>query len=351
MLLGVLKKDISLYAKPNPGLHLCNGVFAKLVLPVRPNYETEGNTMSVYPPPPIIETEVFAELPSAFRKTGVRSQWAASNNKGETIHSFLEGPSFDCDGNLYVVDIPWGRIFRIGPRGDFDLIAEYDGEPNGLKIHKDGRIFIADYKNGIMVLDPASGAVTPYCDRYRVEGLKGVNDLVFGSNGDLFFTDQGLTGLHDPTGRVYRLRPDGNLQPLIENGPSPNGLVLDPTENWLYVAMTRANQVWRLPLLADGGTTKVGAFLQLSGGSGPDGMAMDADGNVVVCHAGAGSVLIFSPIGEPLYRIRSCSGLFPTNTAYGGPENRTLYITESESGTILRADVPVPGRRMFSHEA
>ena len=305
--------------------------------------------MSLYPPPQIIETEEFAEVPEKYRKKGVRSAWSIANNKGETIHSFIEGPAFDRDGNLYIVDIPWGRVFRVSPGGDFDVVAEYDGEPNGLKIHKDGRIFIADYKNGVMHLDPATGAVTPHCDRYRVEGLKGVNDLVFAGNGDLYFTDQGLTGLHDPSGRVYRLRPDGHLDQLLSNGPSPNGIVLDPSETWLYVAMTRANAVWRMPLLPDGGTTKVGAFVYLMGGSGPDGLAMDSKGNLVVCHAGNGSVWIFSPIGEPLYRIKSCRGLFPTNIAYGGPENRTVFITESDTGTILRADLPVPGRRMYSH--
>lgn len=305
--------------------------------------------MSLYPPPQIIETEVFAEVPESLRKAGVRSPWSIANNKGETIHSFIEGPSFDRDGNLYVVDIPWGRVFRVSPSGNFDVVAEYDGEPNGLKIHKDGRIFIADYKNGIMQLDPATGAVTPHCTRYRVEGMKGVNDLVFASNGDMYFTDQGLTGLHDPSGRVYRLRPDGHMDQLVSNGPSPNGIVLDPSESWLYASMTRANAVWRMPLLPDGGTTKVGAFVYLMGGSGPDGLAMDSEGNLVVCHAGNGSVWIFSPIGQPLYRIKSCRGLFPTNIAYGGPENRTVYITESGTGTILRAELPVPGRTMYSH--
>lgn len=305
--------------------------------------------MSLYPPPQIIETEIFARVPEKYRKQGVRSPWSIANNKGETIDCFIEGPSFDRDGNLYMVDIPWGRIFKVSPSGDFDVVAEYDGEPNGLKIHKDGRIFIADYKNGVMQLDPGTGAVTPHCERYRVESLKGVNDLVFAGNGDLYFTDQGLTGLHDPSGRVFRLRPDGHMDLLVSNGPSPNGIVLDPSETWLYVAMTRANAVWRMPLLPDGGTTKVGAFVHLMGGSGPDGMAMDAQGNLVVCHAGGGSVWIFSPIGEPLYRLKSCAGNFPTNIAYGGPENRTVFITESDTGTIMRAELPVPGRTMYSH--
>ena len=73
------------------------------------------------------------------------------------------------------------------------------------------------------------------------------------------------------------------------------------------------------------------------------------DCDLVVCHAGNGSVWIFSPIGQPLYRIKSCRGNFPTNIAYGGPENRTVFITESDTGTILRAELPVPGRTMFSH--
>lgn len=305
--------------------------------------------MSLYPPPQIIETEVFAALPQKYRKDDTYSTWSSANNKGETIHSFIEGPAFDRNGNLYIVDIPWGRVFRVDPEGTFDLVAEYDGEPNGLKIHQDGRIFVADYKNGIMLVDPESGAVTPHCDRYRVEGFKGVNDLTFASTGDLYFTDQGLTGLHDPTGRVYRLRTDGTLDRLIDTGPSPNGLVLDPSERWLYVAMTRANQVWRMPLLPDGGTTKVGNFVQLSGGSGPDGMAVDADGNLLVCHAGGGSVWVFSPLGEPLFRIKSCRGLFPTNIAFGGPGNRSLFITESDTGTILRAEMPTPGQTLYSH--
>jgi len=304
--------------------------------------------MSFFAPPPELATEVFARLPERLRLAR-RTIWSAVNRPGAPLHSFLEGPSFDRAGNLYLVDVPHGRIFRVSPSGEFDLIAEYDGEPNGLKIHRDGRIFIADYKQGILLLDPASGRVTPFLERWRVERFKGVNDLVFAANGDLYFTDQGLTGLHDPTGRVFRHRADGRLECLVDTVPSPNGLVLNPAENLLYVAVTRANQVWRLPLLEDGGTTKVGVFVQLSGGGGPDGMAMDEAGNLSIAHVGFGTVWLVSPLGEPLYRIRSAAGLGTTNLAYGGPDNRDLYIVESESGTILRCRLPVPGKRMYSH--
>jgi gluconolactonase len=62
------------------------------------------------------------------------------------------------------------------------------------------------------------------------ESFKGCNDLTFARNEDLYFTDQGQTGVHDPSGRVYRLTAGGNLVRLIDNCPSPNGLVLDPDE-------------------------------------------------------------------------------------------------------------------------
>jgi gluconolactonase len=62
-----------------------------------------------------------------------------------------------------------------------------------------------------------------------------------------------------------------------------------------------------------------------------------------------GSVWGFSPLGEPLYRIVSRTGIMTTNVAFGGPGNRSLFITESDTGTILRAELAVPGRRMASH--
>src|SRR3546814_12662499 len=94
----------------------------------------------------------------------------------------------------------------------------------------------------------------------------------------MYCTDQGLTGLHDPTGRVFRRRADGRLDCLVDTVPSPNGIVLDREEAHLFVAVTRANQVWRIPLPTDGGTFKVGVFVQLSRGlGGPDGPALDAE--------------------------------------------------------------------------
>ncbi|WP_369334447.1 SMP-30/gluconolactonase/LRE family protein, partial [Stenotrophomonas maltophilia] len=68
------------------------------------------------------------------------SEWSAANKPGQAIDSFLEGPSFDRDGNLYLTDIPFGRIFKITPDNQWTLVAEYDGWPNGLALHRDGAL-------------------------------------------------------------------------------------------------------------------------------------------------------------------------------------------------------------------
>jgi gluconolactonase len=306
----------------------------------------------MYKAPATVATTVFARIPERLRIRGRRNRWIDVQRGGAETPCFLEGPSFDREGNLYVVDVAWGRIFRIAPSGEVELFTEYDGEPNGLKIHRDGRLFVADYRHGIMVVDPRSRAVTPFLDRAVLDRFKGVNDLVFASNGDLYFTDQGLTGLHDPSGRLYRLRADGRLDCLLDNIPSPNGLVLNLDERAVFVNVTRGNCVWRVPLLPDGTPYNVGLFVQLSGVlGGPDGLAIDAAGNLAIAHIGLGVVWLVSRLGEPLLRIDSCEGLATTNVAYGGEGNRTLYITESESGTVLTAQIEVPGHPMFSHLA
>lgn len=310
----------------------------------------------MYPPPIVVSAEIWTRLPDAHRAPGP-STWGAMNFPGHGhLSCFLEGPSFDRQGNLYLVDIPFGRIFRVNPDADWNMVAQYDGWPNGLKIHADGRIFVADYRHGIMRLDPDTGSVEPYLQTWRSEGFRGVNDLCFASNGDLYFTDQGQTGLHDPSGRVFRLRgtgeQPGHLECLIDRGPSPNGLVLNTAENQLYVAMTRDNAVWRLPLHGDGGVSKVGRFIQMSGGIGPDGMALDEEDGLAIAHPGT-TVWRYDAMGRPTHRIEMPAGMAQpvlcTNVAYGGDDLRTLYMVESSQGLVLRARMEVAGHAMYSH--
>jgi gluconolactonase len=289
-------------------------------------------------PPRLIQTEIFSAMPDEFRRQ-VRTEWADANRPGAMTDCFIEGPSFDASGNLYIVDIPFGRIFRITPDKKWTLVVEYDGWPNGLKISRDGRILVADYRHGIMELDARAGRMQKILTSRNSESFKGCNDLHIASNGDIYFTDQGQTGLHDPTGRVYRLTAGGQLDCLIDTGVSPNGLVLDPAEAVLFVAMTRDNAVWRLPFMRDGSVSKVGRFCSLFGPSGPDGMTMDKAGRLFVAHASLGHVFVFAPNGECIARIKSCAGQSCTNVAIGGANSDRLYITESVTGTVLVADI------------
>jgi gluconolactonase len=296
----------------------------------------------------IIKTEVFTSLPQKFRRKS-RTAWSDPNRQGAEVECFLEGPSFDRAGNLWIVDIPFGRIFRISPKQEWDLVAQYDGWPNGLKFHKDGRAFITCYRKGLLALDPKTGRLETILETAYSEGFKGLNDLHFASNGDLYFTDQGQTGITDPTGRVYRLRANGALDRLAANVPSPNGITLSTTEKHCYVGVTRSNSVWRLPIMADGNVSKTGVAVQLSGGAaGPDGIEMDADNGLLVCHLGVG-IWRFDANMLPTHLVHSDGAHHHhlDNCAFGGPDLKTLYITEALSGDVLMAKMPVAGKRLY----
>ena len=302
--------------------------------------------MSLYAPPKDLPTEIFTTMPAHFRKDGQEAQWVTANRPGETLDCFLEGPGFDKDGNLLVVDIPFGRIFSISPDGEWSLVIEYDGWPNGMRQLDDGTALITDYKNGLMLLDVKAGTIQPFLTHRITESFIGVNDLIVDRQGLVYFTDQGQTGMHDPTGRVYRYDPASKrLDRLLSNGPSPNGIALNPEEKALYVAMTRGNAVWRVPLMADGSVAKAGIFVQMAGGvAGADGIAVDSEGRLLACDVGNGCVWVFTKFGEPVWRVKACiEGRATTNLCFGGPENKSLFITESSSGTILRAEMDVSG--------
>ena len=302
--------------------------------------------MSLFAPPELIRTEVFAEVPAQLRKSGTPPERLAAGKGPIPAGCFLEGPAFDREGSLYMVDLAFGRIFKVSKDKKFSVAAEYAGEPNGLAIHKDGRIFIADHKLGILALDPKSGDVVPVVSRYHQQGFKGVNDLFFDLHGNLYFTDQGVTDLADPTGCVYKFA-DGVLHQLANCIPSPNGLVLH--NNVLYVAVTRANAVWRLPFAPDGTVVRMGVQIQMSGGRGPDGMAMDEAGGLVVAHPDMGAVWVFDHRGEPKLRVQSCASDMVTNVCFGGADRKSLFITDSGAGAILTARVQTPGTVLYSH--
>jgi gluconolactonase len=305
--------------------------------------------MLMFAAPPTIRAEIFTRLPDALR-IDRETDWSRARGGG-ALHSFLEGPGFDAAGNLYCTDLNHGRIFRISSAGKWDVFADYGGGPNGLKFAPDGRIVVVCRREGVVAFDPASGARRSLAQGFDGKPFVGLNDLCFADNGDLYFTDPGHSSQRVPDGRVYRMTPDGAVSLVCDGLPYPNGLVLSPDQQTLFVALTRPLSVIRISLLPDAQGVRHhhwGTFLQLSGGlAGPDGMAVDETGGLAVAHSGLSTVWIFDRLGQPTARIVSPAGIRTTNVAYGGVDRRDLYITESEQGCILRARVEVPGRAMF----
>jgi gluconolactonase len=295
--------------------------------------------------PESLTPEVFARLPAGLRNT---TNPVIRNGVGRDC--FLEGPSFGRDGTLYCVDIPNGRVLAVGADGGFRCIAQYDGHPNGLKIHRDGRIFIADRRRGLMVIAPGSDKVEPFIETAFAEPFRGLNDLVFAADGTLYFTDQGQSDIAHPTGRLFRRRPDGSLRVLFDNLASPNGVALSADGSSLFLAVTRANAVWRISLTEAGGDEvgRASLYLQLSGGIGPDGLAVSANDDLLVGQVGSGSVLVFNKAGDATHRIAAPQGRLVTNLAFR-PGTNQLYFIESETGTILRASMPFEGLPLYSH--
>lgn len=283
------------------------------------------------------EAELFTRLPEALHWTGEPTDWVRITRPGQHLHSFLEGPCFDADGHLWLADVPYGRLFRIAPDGSWQLAFQYDGEPHGLRPRGDGTWLIVDYRHGLLAFDPVANSVTTLCARVNTEPFRGLSDLAIAPNGDVWFTDSGRTSLSDPTGRVYRLRQGAAVPELIlANVPYPNGIALSPDGKLVYLAATRANAVWRfMAETPDPAWPMVGTFLQLSGGLGPDGLAVDASGRLAIAQAQAGRLYLVDALGDSLAVVHTPGGLWTTSCAFS-PDQSVLFIVEAQTGSVFR---------------
>lgn len=101
--------------------------------------------MNFYAPPPTITASLFVRIPEEIRCKNRESEWRGGFAR-PFQNIFLEGPVYSSSGDLFVVDVPYGRILRISSDKNVTVEAEWDGEPNGLAVDPEGRIAIADYK-------------------------------------------------------------------------------------------------------------------------------------------------------------------------------------------------------------
>nr|WP_306268866.1 SMP-30/gluconolactonase/LRE family protein [Pararhizobium sp. IMCC3301] len=285
---------------------------------------------------------LFTKLPDALHHKGVPSAWARMTRPGQDMHSFLEGAFFDAARNLWLSDVPYGRVFRVSPGGDWDVMHQFAGEPHCMRISPDGRHIAVDYEHGLIELtghDSFSTLSTGITD----QPFMGLSDMCYGPDDTLWFTDSGRSSLSDPSGRVYSLPAAGELRLVLDCVPYSNGICLSPDGAWVYVAATRSNQIWRFSSrLPESGPPMVGTFLQLNGGLGPDGLGTNSAGWLAVAQAQAGRAYVFDGLGDPIAEIRLPDGLWTTSVTFH-PDNPTeLYIIDAQFGAVFTCTIPTP---------
>lgn len=307
------------------------------------------------------QTRGPAPIPPSERglQTVVARPWFKLSDEGLQ----LEGPSFDRDGNLLVVEVFGGRVFRLTP--DQTLSTVLGGSKlgsAGLGVHKDGRIFIAGLGNfkdtgsvvavrpdgsGMQTIIPPEAGYLP-------------DDLVFDARGGFYFTDfQGIST--DPKGGVHYVSPDfKTVTPVLPHLAVPNGVALSPDGRELWVTEFSRGLLHRVELadattIAPFGTAIAYHFT----GPAPDSMRADADGNLYVAMYGQGRVLVFNrngmPIGQVLLPGREEGHNLRSTSMAIRPGTDDLYIVTNDwkggqGSTIFHAKAFAKALPLYSHQ-
>jgi gluconolactonase len=281
---------------------------------------------------------------------------------------FLEGPVWSPDGYLLFSDPNRNVIYRWSPDSGVSIFRTKSGytgvdvgayhQPgsNGLALDRDGRLVIDEHGNRRVTRLEKNGTLTVLADRYEGKRLNSPNDLVFKSDGSLWFTDPpfGLPKVFDDPKKeiafsgVYRFA-DGNLSLVSTDLVGPNGLAFSPDEKFLYVDDwdPKKKVVMRYPVRADGSLGAGEVFFDMGGAPGEealDGLKVDVQGHLYV--SGPGGVWILSPEGKHLGTIRGPE--LPANFAFGDADRRTLYLC-ARTG-LYRLRTRVAGTQPFAGE-
>ena len=288
---------------------------------------------------------------------------------------FPEGPIAMADGSVLVVEIEGARLTRVLPDGTKQTVAELGGGPNGAAIGPDGACYVCNnggfnwipepdgflrphgradsyVKGGIQRVDLATGKADWLYTECNGNPITGPNDIVFDSDGGMWFTDHGKSfdRLMD-RGALYYARIDGSeiteaAFPMI----TANGIGLSPDGSTLYATETETGRLWAWPILGPGKLGKE-PWPSPNGGrmiGGPQGyqrfdsLAVEAGGNICVASLVFGGISVFSPQGG-LTEWYEADEPYCTNIAFGGPDMRSAYITLSGYGRLVAADWPRPG--------
>ncbi|MGK9070551.1 SMP-30/gluconolactonase/LRE family protein, partial [Staphylococcus warneri] len=223
----------------------------------------------------------------------------------------LEGLNFDRDGQLFLLDVFEGNIFKVNPDTK-EVTRPFKSKkenPAAIKIHKDGRLFICylgDFKStgGIFATTDKGDQFEEIISELNTEYC--IDDMVFDRKGGFYFTDFRGYSTH-PLGGVYYVSPDfQKVTPVIQNISVANGVALSTDERVLWVTETTTNRLHRIELEEDGVTiAPFGATIPyyFTGHEGPDSCCIDSDDNLYVAMYGQGRVLVFNKKGYPIGQI------------------------------------------------
>jgi gluconolactonase len=276
--------------------------------------------------------------------------------------TFTEGPLWRPSGALWFSDVVGNLVRQWAPDGTVTVVLQpggYDGNslpaggyvgPNGMVADKDGAVLLCQHGNRRIVRITPDRKVTTLVDRFEGKKLNSPNDLVFRSDGSLYFTDPPYGLLKqddDPTKElkfngIYRLA-GGKLQLLAKDMTRPNGIAFSPDEKTLYVANSdEKRKFWMRYDVAAGGAISNGrVFADVSAETAdglPDGMKVDSLGNVYA--TGPGGVWVFTPDGKHLGTIQPPET--PANCAWGD-DGKSLYMT-ARTG-LYRIKLAVAGQK------
>jgi gluconolactonase len=275
---------------------------------------------------------------------------------------FPEGPAFDREGNLYVVELRAGQISRIRPNGALEVFAKTGGGPNGAQFAANGELVVANSggwargeKGRIERVDRA-GNVRVWLTEVEGARLAKPNDLGFDAHGNLYFTSPrwpapGLTSAQAPAGDVCFVTPGGEAKRVHTGFAFPNGIGVSRDGRTLVVCETGTGKLHAFPILAPGvlGRPRVAADLGANGH--PDGFAFDAEGYILCCGWETGRIHVFAPDSAKSIETIAFEDDGVTNVCFGGPEFSTLYVTESKLGRVVAVEWKRPGMKLFNDRA
>lgn len=275
-----------------------------------------------------------------------------------TVDAYCEGVVFDHAGQGY---ISHGKtITKFSVDGQHSVWAQ-TGAPNGHKILADGTHLVCDASQHAVLHLSATGAMLePASKMCGDQSLRGPNDLSLDvAAGGFYFTDPGQSSVNNLIGTVHYVDAQGVTHLLDQGLAFPNGIVLRPDGKSLLVAESQKNRILVYDVLAPGKIGPRQVFAELPGkdtsrgqiDNQPDGMCLDAVGNLYVAHYGMKQVQVLNPKGELIARYEG-GNLTTSNVAFGGPEHNQLFVTgglgeEAGGGGVFRLDLGVNGLRIL----